>query len=120
MQALNDIAATGRTAVLDIEMNGVKQVKAHPDFGSTARFLFLSPPSEEVLEKRLRGRGTDSEEDIRKRLDTAKDELAWGMGDDGAKVFEKRVVNDNLDKAYAEVRDWVFQGNPPEPASKKA
>ena len=59
--ALESVAATGKTCVLDIEMEGVKQIKARPDID--ARFLFVKPPSLAVLEQRLRGRGTETEED---------------------------------------------------------
>lgn len=69
-----------------------------------ARFLFLSPPSLEVLEKRLRGRGTDDEDSVRKRLDQAEKELAFAK-EKG--VHDKVVVNDNLDAAYKEVEDWI-------------
>jgi guanylate kinase len=83
---------------------GVKQVKrTHLN----ARFLFLSPPSVEVLEKRLRGRGTDSEDAIQKRLKQADAEMTFAK-EDG--VHDKVVVNDELDKAYKEVEEWVVDG----------
>jgi len=106
IKAIEDIAAQGRTCILDIEMEGVKQIKAHPTFKETARFLFLSPPSLEVLEKRLRGRQTDKEEAILKRLAQAKNEMEFSK----TGVHDKIVVNDDLDKAYEEVRDWILQG----------
>ena len=70
-----------------------------------ARFLFLSPPSLETLEMRLRGRGTDREEDIQKRLDQAKNEMAFSKSEDAP--FEKTIVNDDLQKAYEEVEKWI-------------
>ena len=73
-----------------------------------ARFLFLSPPSLEILETRLRGRGTDKEEDIRKRLDQAKNEMAFLKSEDAP--FEKTIVNDDLEKAYNDVEEWVVDG----------
>lgn len=60
--------------VLDIEMEGVKQVKKS---AIKARYVFIAPPSEEELEKRLRGRGTETEESIQKRLAQAKLELEF-------------------------------------------
>ncbi len=67
--------------------------------------MFLSPPSYEILEQRLRGRGTDSEESIQKRLEQAKNEIAF------AKEFgEKIVVNNELEKAYKEVEEWIVDG----------
>lgn len=59
----------GKVVVLDIEMEGVKQIKAS---SIPARFVFVAPPGEEELEKRLRGRGTEKEESIQKRLAQAK------------------------------------------------
>jgi guanylate kinase len=102
--AIESIAKQNRICVLDIEMEGVKQIRAHPKFGKTARFLFLSPPSPEVLEKRLRGRQTDSEEAIQKRLEAAKREMEFAKVEG---VHDKVVVNDDLEKAYEEVRKWV-------------
>lgn len=59
----------GKVVVLDIEMEGVKQIKQS---NIPARFVFVAPPNEEELERRLRGRATDKEESIQKRLAQAK------------------------------------------------
>ena len=80
---------------------GVKQVKKAD---LRARFLFLSPPSLQVLEERLRGRGTDDEESVKERLEQAVKEMAFAK-EEG--VHDKIVVNDNLDRAYQEVEDWI-------------
>ncbi|OOO12260.1 guanylate kinase [Aspergillus oryzae] len=111
VQAVKDIAKKGRICILDIEMEGVKQVK-RTDLN--ARFMFLAPPSVEELERRLRGRGTESEESLRqegidrnfgsKRLAQAKNELEYAK-EPGA--HNKIVVNDDLEKAYTELRDWI-------------
>ncbi|MCJ1431974.1 hypothetical protein MMC27_001330 [Xylographa pallens] len=104
IKAVRDIAEKGRICILDIEMEGVKQVK-RTDLH--ARFLFLSPPSLEVLEERLRGRGTEDEESLQKRLTQAKAEMAYAK-EEG--VHDKVVVNDDLDKAYKELEEWVVDG----------
>lgn len=57
-QAVKAVAEKERICVLDIEMEGVKQVK---NSDLNARFLFLAPPSMEELERRLRSRGTETE-----------------------------------------------------------
>lgn len=68
-QTIRDQSGAGKVVVLDIEMEGVKQIqKSDID----ARFVFIAPPSEEELEKRLRGRGTEKEESVLKRLRQAK------------------------------------------------
>ncbi|BCR87013.1 guanylate kinase [Aspergillus chevalieri] len=104
VQAVKDIAEKERICILDIEMEGVKQVKLTD---LNARFMFLSPPSLEELEKRLRGRGTETEESLNKRLTQAKNELEFSK-QPGA--HDKIVVNDELDKAYVELRDWIVDG----------
>lgn len=87
------MSKSGKTCILDIEMEGVKQVKkSHLD----ARFLFLQPPSVEVLEQRLRGRGTDKEEAILERLKQAEKELEFAK----TGVHDQIVVNDDLEKAW--------------------
>ncbi|KAF2846278.1 guanylate kinase-like protein [Plenodomus tracheiphilus IPT5] len=105
VKAVKDIAEKGRVCILDIEMEGVKQVANHPTF-PRPRFLFLSPPSMEVLEKRLRSRATDEEEDIVKRLNQARVEMEFAHS--GEAPHDKIVVNDDLDKAYEEVRKFVL------------
>ncbi|BFZ61826.1 guanylate kinase [Saitoella coloradoensis] len=93
---------SGKTCILDIDMQGVKSVKATD---LNARFLFIAPPSLEELERRLRGRGTESEESVQKRLDAAKGEMEY------AKVpgaHDRIVVNDDLEKAYKEVEEFCL------------
>jgi guanylate kinase len=73
---------------LDIEVEGVKQIRA---MGFPARFVFIAPPSEEELERRLRGRGTENEAAIQKRLNQAKVELEYAKVPG---VHDKVIVND--------------------------
>ncbi|CAF9942833.1 MAG: hypothetical protein ALECFALPRED_010138 [Alectoria fallacina] len=104
VKAVKDVAEQGRICVLDIEMEGVKQVK-RTDL--RARLLFLSPPTLQLLEERLRGRGTDDEDSVKKRLEQAEKEMAFAK-EEG--MQEKVVVNDDLDRAYQEVQEWVIDG----------
>jgi guanylate kinase len=83
-------------------MEGVKQVKAS---SIDARYVFVAPPDNEELEKRLRGRGTETEDSIQQRLARAKDELAWA---ESAK-FDKILVNDDLEKTYDELDAFVYE-----------
>ena len=62
-----------------------------------ARFLFLQPPSVEILEQRLRGRATDKEEAIQQRLAQARNELEYSKTPG---VHDKIIVNDDLEKAW--------------------
>ena len=77
-------------------VQGVKQVKKTD---LNAKFVFLQPPSVEILEQRLRGRGTDKEEAILERLAQAKHEMDYAQTP-GA--HDQIVVNDDLDKAWKE------------------
>jgi guanylate kinase len=88
----------GHDVLLEIEVQGAAQVRdSRPD----ARFIFLLPPSMSVLEERLRGRGTDSEEAIHRRLGVADRELAAVMG------FDYAVVNDVLEQTIASLIEII-------------
>jgi guanylate kinase len=71
-----------------------------------ARFIFLQPPSVEILEQRLRGRGTDKEEAIQERLKQAEKEIEYSKTPG---VHEKIVVNDDLEKAWSEFREFCLE-----------
>ncbi|HET6571852.1 MAG TPA: guanylate kinase [Solirubrobacterales bacterium] len=90
--------AGGRSVVLEIEVQGAQQVRAaEPDSVQ----IFIAPPRAEDLRQRLEGRGTDSEEAIGARLETAELELA-AQGD-----FDHRIVNDDLERAAGELEGIV-------------
>jgi guanylate kinase len=69
-----------------------------------AKFIFVEPPSVEELEKRLRGRGTEDEEAVQKRLNQARKELDFAK----TGVFDKIIVNDDLDRAYKELDEYIM------------
>ncbi len=97
-RAIEEPLAEGRDVVLEIEVQGAAQVRERLE---SARLIFLLPPSLSVLEKRLRGRGTDSEDVIQRRMALVDRELA------AASLFDFAVVNDDLDRAVAEVLDVI-------------
>jgi guanylate kinase len=81
---VEDRRAAGRPVLLEIEVQGARQVRQSvPD----ALLVFLEPPSWEVLTERLVGRGTESPEAVARRLQAARDELA------AAEEFDRRLVN---------------------------
>lgn len=100
--------ARGDERLLTEYIQGVKQVANHPTF-PRPRFLFLSPPSKEILEQRLRGRGTDKEEAILKRLKQAEAEMDFANSPEAP--HEKIIVNDDLEKAYKEVKEFIVGAN---------
>jgi guanylate kinase len=82
--------ATGREAILEIDLQGARQVRQS---WPTARFVFLAPPSWDELVRRLVGRGTESPEQRQRRLETAKAEMA-AMAE-----FDHVVVNGEVGQA---------------------
>ncbi len=87
--------AKGIDLILEIEVQGAKQVKEKmPE----ATSIFIMPPSLEDLEKRLRGRHTESEEAIQKRLNAAAREIEAG------KNFDYQIINDNIEEALANMQ----------------
>jgi len=94
-QGVFDRLASGRDVIFDIDVQGAKQLKANLNLG---RSVFILPPSFPELEKRLKGRGSDSPETIARRLANAKTEIGQ------AGWFDHVVVNDDLDQAYDELR----------------
>lgn len=91
---VEDLAGGGAVVVLDIDVQGAAQVRAS---GADVVFVFVLPPSVKELERRLRGRGTDSAEVIAGRLAVARSEMAQ------AGLFDYSVVNDDLDVASADL-----------------
>lgn len=84
----------GRDVLLEIETEGARQVRERrPD----AHLIFLLPPSRAVLESRLRGRGTETNEEVDRRLAIARREFA------AASYFEWFVVNEAVEKAVGDV-----------------
>lgn len=105
IKAIEDVARTGKICLLDIDMQGVKSVKeSHLD----ARYLFLSPPSIEALRSRLEGRGTETPESIEKRINAASAEMEYAK----TGAHDRIIVNDDLDKAYLEFKDFIVNGTP--------
>ena len=80
----------GNDVILDIDTQGAMQVR---DSGVGGVFISLLPPSMEELERRLRGRDTDDEEVIRKRLERAVEEIRFIIEE---KVYDYLIINDNL------------------------
>ena len=89
----------GKVVVFDVDVNGGRNIKRH--FGADALSIFVMPPSVEVLEQRLRARGTDSEESIRRRLARSAKEL------EEAPLFDVTIVNDDLQRAVQETRQKI-------------
>ena len=95
--------AEGNRVLFDLDVFGkVNFDKVYPD----ATGIFIMPPSDEELERRLRGRGTDSEDVIQLRLANAKKEIEFAQTKG---KYEYTIVNDDLNKAADELRAILKQ-----------
>jgi len=91
---VDEALAAGRLVLLEIDLQGARQVRRQV---SEALFVFLAPPNWDELVRRLIGRGTESEEERRTRLDTARQELA------AQEEFDVTIVNDSVQRASEEL-----------------
>lgn len=98
---LERIWSQGKAVIFDVDVVGGLNIKRI--FGEKALAVFVQPPSYEILEERLRGRSTESEEKIAMRLAKAKQELST------AHQFDVILVNDTLERACAKAEDLVNQ-----------
>lgn len=95
-----DRRLAGENVLADIEMVGARAIKAaHPE----AVMIFIAPPSLEDLERRLRRRGDTTDEDVKRRLAVADDQMR-----EAQTLFEHIVVNDDLDTAIDRVADILL------------
>jgi guanylate kinase len=97
-KSLREPLEGGRDILLEIEVQGAQQVRERQP---EVTFIFLLPPTLEALEERLRGRGTDDEEVIDRRLTIARREL------EAVHIFDYAVVNDQLEVAIETVLEII-------------
>jgi guanylate kinase len=93
------LMAAGEDVVLVIDVQGARQLRAR---GVSATTVFVMPPSAVVLEQRLRGRSQNSEEEIQRRLEVARDEVA------SFPEYDFIVINDDVDTAVQRLQSVVF------------
>lgn len=98
-----DMLAAGRDVILEIDVQGGKQVKL---LFPTAVLIFILPPDQRALAQRLNGRGRDSKESTERRLGEASSETAAAW-----QYYEHMVINENLEQAIHEVIQ-IIQGEP--------
>ena len=97
---INECLVNGQNVILEIDTKGAMQVKRQmPD----AVLIFISPPTYETLEKRLRGRETEDESAVQKRLEQVKLEL------ETVKYFDYEIVNDNLNTAVNALEEIILK-----------
>ncbi len=93
------ITDEGHNIILDLDVNGALGVKRI--YGDRALTIFIEPPSIDELRRRLRFRGTETEEVIDVRIDRAQYEISRG------EEFDRRIVNDQLDEAVRQTRNLI-------------
>ena len=89
----------GKVVIFDVDVKGGLNIKKY--FGDNALAIFVEPPSVQELENRLRKRGTETDESLRKRVEKAEYELSF------APQFDKVILNDNLDDAREEMLQTI-------------
>lgn len=94
-QAVKDVLAAGRHALLNIDVQGAKQLREQ---GHDLLTVFLDPPSLEVLRQRLVGRGDTDPREVERRLRIAEDEMRASKG-----LYDIRVVNDDVDQVVKHI-----------------
>ena len=91
----------GKTVIFDVDVKGGLNIKKY--FGDKALAIFVEPPTVQELENRLRKRGTETEESLRKRVEKAEYELSF------APQFDRIILNDDLEVARAEMLQTIRQ-----------
>jgi guanylate kinase len=101
--------AAGEDVILEIELQGARQVRASPGLGDAAVLIFLAPPSYDELARRLVGRGTEDETNRAARLAAAREELA------AEAEFDHTVVNTDVQSAAAGLVQLMAESRPGSP-----
>lgn len=101
LEPVEKMLDNGKNVFLEIEIVGVKEaIKKIP----SAITIFLSPPSIDVLRKRLESRGTETIEEINKRVSRAKEEIKFSTNKE---IFKFNVINVNVNDAINEIKDII-------------
>ncbi|CAD5205581.1 unnamed protein product [Bursaphelenchus okinawaensis] len=95
--AIENVQKSGKICVLDLDLNGVRSLKDHH---MNFKFILVKAPSMEILEQRLRGRGTETEETIQNRLRHAREDNEAAEREPD--LFDRVIINSQLDQAYEE------------------
>lgn len=101
--AVQDVQAKNLICILDIDMQGVRNIK-RTDLNPI--YISIQPPSLDVLEKRLRDRKTESEESLQKRLHAARVDMEYSK-EPG--IFDVVIINENLDDAYRNLKEALLE-----------
>lgn len=106
--AIKAVQSAGKICILDIDLAGVKSIKAHlkTTTEATARYIFVRPPGKESLEARLRGRGSETEESLARRLARVDADFEYAAQSGN---YDLILVNDEVDSAYHQLVSFIFE-----------
>ncbi|XP_030289030.1 guanylate kinase 1b isoform X1 [Sparus aurata] len=97
--AIEDVRAQNLICILDVDIQGVRRIK---ETDLNPIYISIQPPSMEILEKRLRDRQTETEDSLQKRLEAARIDMEQSKVPG---VFDVVIINDDLERAYEELKD---------------
>jgi guanylate kinase len=98
-RGLDVMVSKGRDVILDIDTQGAKQIKAKY---AEAVFIFIMPPSLDILEERLRNRKSDNEDEIKRRMQQSREEIKEYA------LYDYLIVNRDFERALTELRSIVI------------
>ena len=96
---VEELLAMGKNVLFDIDVKGAVNIKKY--YGDRCLTIFVKPPSEEVLFDRLRGRKTEDDDSLKKRISRAREELTY------ERKFDLSITNDDLQTALLETEQVV-------------
>lgn len=101
--SIEDIQKKGKVCVLDVDIRGIENLRT-TQFNPI--YIFIKPPSLEVLRSRIEGRKSETEETIQLRLNRVEEELKYA---DVPGNFHKIIINKNLQTSYREFKNFVLE-----------
>lgn len=105
ISAIHSVVGAGKICILDIDVQGVENVKASERIDqSSVVYAMLIPPSVEELERRLRGRKTESEDQVSRRIKRAKEEIEYASKEG---FWHAVLVNDTIESCYEKLVELV-------------
>uniref|UniRef100_H2LLH6 Guanylate kinase n=1 Tax=Oryzias latipes TaxID=8090 RepID=H2LLH6_ORYLA len=107
--AVEDVRAKNLICILDVDIQGVRRIK---ETDLNPIYISIQPPSIEILEQRLRDRQTETEDSLQKRLEAARIDMELSK-EPG--VFDVVIINDDLERAYEELKDILNEVNQKKP-----
>lgn len=103
-RAVQDSLKSGKLFIMEVDIEGVKALSlSFKEFKPS--FIFIKPPSKQLLIERLSSRGTESAETLKRRLDRADEEMKFA--EDGSVQFDLILVNDDLEETYGKLKRYL-------------